>query len=493
MSLPSRPALEKLTVRAGAPVADALKLMNENLQGVVFVVDSGVLLGVATDGDLRRGFLAGASLEDPIDQFMNADPTVLSADADAQTAYLAVTSGKSLGRRVLPRINAEGRLVGYASLGTSGGIPMAAPILGDEEISNLLSCIEDGWISSGGAFVETFEMAFGNYIGLPNGLAVSSGTSALELALLALGIEPGDEVLVPDITFGATANSVLAVGATPIFCEVDEFSLGLDHQSMVNRITDRTRAVIAVHLYGEPCDVVSIADLCRERGLLLVEDCAEAIGTRLSIGAHVGSQGDAATFSFFANKTITTGEGGMVFFQNSRDAEQARVIRGHGVSPSRRYWHEIPGRNYRMTNLQAAIGVAQCRRLPDLVDEKKRLAAEYRTLLAGCPGLSVLPRSSVGDSSYWLFPVMLERSFAPQRSRIRESLALAGIETRDFFAPLSSMPAFAAREPTRNPVATDISERGLCLPCLPTMSLDEVGHVAKNLKAIMTNLSGSSI
>jgi perosamine synthetase len=483
----SSPSLEQFTVSTGVPVSEALLRMNENLHGIVFVVRGETLLGVATDGDIRRGFLAGRSLGDSVDQFMNESPTVLPSDVDAQTAYRAVSAGKSTGRRVLPRIDHLGRLVGYASVSNSGAVPMASPVFGDEEVENLLSCIESGWISSGGAFVEIFERSFGDFVGLSNGLAVSSGTSALELALLTLGVGPGDEVIVPDITFGATANSVLAVGAHPVFCEVDANSLGISRESVAARITSRTRAVIAVHLYGEPCDVVSISDLCSEFELHLIEDCAEAIGTRLHNGAHVGTQGRAATFSFFANKTITTGEGGMVFFAHSDEAERARLIRSHGMSPERRYWHEVPGRNYRMTNLQAAIGVAQCVRLPLLVEEKQRLADAYRKQLAACPGLTPVPISSIGASSYWVFPVLLDSKLASSRALIREALALNGIETRDFFAPLSRMPAFAVNSQPIYPVAEDLAYRGLCLPCLPTMSLEDVAFVARNLEEAVTD------
>src|SRR6266849_8650115 len=242
-------------------------------------------------------------------------------------------------------------------------IPVAAPSIGEEEMANVMEAMRSGWISSLGAFIGQFERDFAAVCGVAHGVAVANGTTALHLALVAAGVGPGDEVIIPSLTFVATANVVHYCGATPMFADSDPETWQLDPAKLEARITPRTRAIIPVHLYGHPCDMDAILELSARRGLAVVEDAAEAHGAEYR-GRRVGAVGTVGCFSFYGNKIITTGEGGMCVTDDAALAERLRLLRDHGMDPKRPYWHEVVGYNYRMTNLQAAVGVAQVKRLP---------------------------------------------------------------------------------------------------------------------------------
>ena len=240
-------------------------------------------------------------------------------------------------------------------------IPIYKPDLGGNEKKYVNECIDTSWISSRGRFVQEFERRFSERIKVAHATAVSNGTVALHLALEALGIQDGDEVIVPTLTYIASVNAISYTGATPVFCDSDALSWQMDPEDIRRRITPKTRAIMVVHLYGQACDMDAIMRIAKEHNLFVIEDCAEAFGT-LYKGQHVGAFGDIATFSFFGNKTITTGEGGMVVSNDKALLERARHLKGQGLAAHREYWHDVIGFNYRMTNIQAAIGLAQLER-----------------------------------------------------------------------------------------------------------------------------------
>lgn len=375
-----RRMLEDLLVKAEAPIRDTLIRLNRNELGIAFVVDdTGRLEGVATDGDIRRGLLDGATLESPISRVMNRNALALPAGSDRHKIV------ESLTRRIrlIPLLDADRRVVDYASLARYTSIPVANPSLDGNERAYVLDCLESGWISSQGGYLRKFEAALAEFLGVEHALAVSNGTVALHLALVTLGIGPGDEVIVPDLTFAASASAVVHAGATPVLVDVERTSWTLDLDKAASAIGPRTRAIMPVHLYGQPADMDGVKALADRHGLLVIEDAAEALGSTWK-GRRVGSIGDASTFSFFANKIVTTGEGGMVVFADSAKAERARRLRDHGMNPAKRYWHDEIGFNYRMTNMQAAIGVAQMERIESFIQGKLALAERYRE---GCPGL----------------------------------------------------------------------------------------------------------
>ena len=479
-------------VASDASVRETVTLMDMNCLGVAFVLQGQRLVGVVSDGDFRRAALRGQTdLDAPVTSLMNPKPTTLSLGAGAEETFAALASGLAEGKRVFPRVDAEGNIRDFSYREHWGLLPVAEPELTGREAAYVLQCVEQNWISSSGPFVRDFENAFASYTGLENPVAVSNGTIAITLALQALETQRGDEFIVPASTFAATANAVVAAGGVPVLADVDAVTWGLSPETVEPLITDRTRGIIAVHLYGSPCDARGLREISDKCGLLLVEDCAEAIGTNVS-GRHAGWMSDASTFSFFGNKTLTTGEGGMVFFADNDVARRAMILRDHGMSKSRRYWHEVVGHNYRLTNLQAAIGLAQVERAEALVQQKRLIGQRYEKRISDLGGVSCMPSSPFGDSSYWLFPVLLDPPFSGHRDTLMEALASEGIQTRVTFPSLNRMPAFSAFPAALEfPVASDIEERGMCLPSTPRMTEESVDFICriltKNLEKVSTN------
>lgn len=468
-----------------ATVAMAMRLMDSNLLGVVFVERDGFLVGSFSDGDARRAVLSDAgALGRPVAHFMNREPVYLQHSATAEETYACVASGEAQGRRIFPRIDAQGKIVSFAYRGDWGHFPISEPLLAGNELRYVLECMESNWISSTGRFVGEFENGFAGFTGLRNPVAVSNGTVALTLALLAMGMPAGAEVIVPTLTFAASANAVVAAGGVPVLADVDSQTWGLSVETVARVASPSTWGVLGVHLYGNPMDSEGVAQLCRARGWRFIEDCAEAIGTR--VGAiHCGAFGDAAAFSFFGNKTLTTGEGGMVMFADANEAERARLLRDHGMSRVRKYWHECIGYNMRLTNLQAAIGLAQVERAHELVEAKKNVARAYEESLSASKQLDFLATSAPGVCSYWLFPVVLRDPNL--REPVMREMASRGVETRIVFPPLDSMPAFGGFRRDRDmDVAHSISSRGICLPSTPSMSPDQATWIAETLVEVLS-------
>lgn len=360
-------------------------------------------------------------------------------------------------------------------------LPVACPDLSGNERRYVEECLVTGWISSAGPFVRRFEEAFARACGAPYAVATSSGTSALHLALVAAGVGPGDEVLVPVWTFVATANAVVHAGARPVLVDVEAASWGIDPQEAARKITRRTAAMIAVHLYGRPADMVALRRLARQHDMVLLEDAAEAHGAEVA-GRRVGTLGHVGCFSMFANKIVTTGEGGILVTGNHRLADLARRLRDHGMG-RRKYWHPVIGYSYGMSNLQAAIGLAQVERLDEVLKRKDAIAERYARGLREIPGVRLPePRSGV-RSVCWLFPMLVEpRAFGLGRQALMRTLAARGIETRPFFHPLHRLPPYRRRE--RFPVAERLAGRGLNLPSGPAITDEEIDRVVEAIRRI---------
>ncbi len=361
-------------------------------------------------------------------------------------------------------------------------IPVYRPDLSGNEKKYVDECLDTSWISSRGRFVGEFEERFASRIGATHAASVCNGTVALHLALLALGIGPGDEVILPTLTYIASANAITYTGATPIFVDSDRATWQVDPSDIRRHITPRTRAIMPVHLYGQACEMDEINKIAREFRLFVVEDCAEAFGTHYK-GRHVGTFGDISTFSFFGNKTITTGEGGMVVTNDKTLAERSRHYKGQGLAAHREYWHDVVGYNYRMTNLAAAIGLAQLERADELIAAKRHLAHEYRELLRGLP-LVFQGELDHTVHSQWMVSVLVETP--EHRDRLRGHLAAAGIETRPLFFPVHTMPMYA-KSYRRHPVAEDLAWRGINLPSWPALSQTQLKEVATAIKSYFAN------
>jgi perosamine synthetase len=360
-------------------------------------------------------------------------------------------------------------------------IPIYAPVLGSEEVEAVTRCLEPSRFAGNGPITE-FEQAFAAAIGASRAIAVANGTVALHLAMLACGIGAGDEVIVPTLTFVAGANAVAYTGATPILVDVDPVTWQMTAADASQFITARTRAILAVHLYGHACDLAGLRALASERGVWLIEDCAEALGTTIN-GRHVGLDSDISTFSFYKNKTITTGEGGMVVARHAEMHDRIVLLKGQGVPLNRRYWHEVLGYNYRMTNLAAALGTAQLGKLDSILAHKRRLATRYKHAFKELP-ISLQGEIQGTQSAWWHVAATVDSPVA--RDALAVHLDEHQIDSRPVFLPLQRFPMYALST-AATPHADRISARGLCLPSGPAMCDAQIDRVALEVKKYFEN------
>jgi len=365
-------------------------------------------------------------------------------------------------------------------------IPVAEPALIGNEREYVLDCLDTTWISSSGKYVDAFERMFAEFCDSTHGISCANGTVALHLALLALGISPGDEVIVPTLTYVASANAITYCGATPVFVDSEPDTWNLDPDRVAEAVTDRTKAIMAIHLYGHPADMDPLLAIARERGIAVVEDAAEAHGA-LYRGRTVGSIGDIATFSFYGNKIITTGEGGAVVTNDDELAARVRMLRGQGQDPERRYWFPVVGYNYRLTNVAAAIGLAQLERVDWHIARRREVAAWYREFLGEDTRFKLSPELEWARSSFWITCAVLSEAVAVARDDVMSLLAAKGIETRPFFYPMHTLPMYEGlpRPKAGFPVAESLARRGLNLPTGAKLTRDDVRYVSEELASLV--------
>ncbi len=466
------PRIEQLIIDQGEPLKEVLKLIDKNAQGICFVVDSHKkLVGILTDGDIRRAFINGSDLQTTAGQVMFTDFTSYPVGTSKEILV------KNLNSKIrhIPLVNELEQPVDYACLHRYNRIPVSEPLLSGNELEYVTNCIKTNWISSAGKYVRDFETMVANYCGMPYGLAVSNGTVALHLALDTLGIGEGDEVIVPDLTFAASINSIIYTGATPVIVDIERDTWNIDPKKVAAAIGPKTKAIMPVHLYGLPAKMKEINALAKEHNLLVIEDAAEAIGSKYH-GEMAGSMSDASTFSFYGNKTITTGEGGMILFKNKAHYEKAAVLRDHGMSKEKRYWHDFVGYNYRLTNLQAAIGVAQMERVDQIIEQKLQIAKNYIHHLKDDNNFQLQAVLENTRNTYWLFTVLLKENKDVSRDDLIEKLTKNGIETRPVFYPLHEMPPYKqyVRPGQTFDNANYVSSQGICLPSYLELSKKDV-------------------
>lgn len=361
-------------------------------------------------------------------------------------------------------------------------IPVASPFFIGNEKNYVDDCMKSGWISSAGKYVELFERGFAEFCGVKHAVACCNGTVALHLALVALGVGEGDEVIVPTLTFVATPNAVAYCGAKPVFVDSEPETWNLDPERVEAKITPRTKGIIAVHLYGHPAKMGELKQIARRHNLFLLEDAAEAHGAMCD-GRVVGSLGDAAAFSFYANKIITTGEGGMVVTDDDLLADRARLLRGQGMDPNRRYWHPIIGYNYRMMNLPAAIGLAQLEKADEQLESRARVARTYREYLQEMPGIKPQTEQVWARHVYWMFSVIFDEGIWQERDVIIETLGARGIETRPVFYSAHSMPPYInSVRGHAFPVAEKLSANGISLPTWAGLTENKIDYICHALR-----------
>jgi perosamine synthetase len=382
----------------------------------------------------------------------------------------------------LPNVPIEDQMRNGSGGSSRRIIPVCQPTLNGNEKKYVNDCLDANWISSGGRFITAFEKAFADACEAKYAVACTSGTSALHLAMATMDIGPGDEVIVPAFTMIATVSAVSYVGATPVLVDSEPETWNIDLNQVADRITSKTRLVVPVHTYGHPADLDPLMALADMHGFSVLEDAAEAHGATYN-GRKVGSLGHAAAFSFYANKIITTGEGGMLTTNDDGFATISRTLRDHAFSPERHFWHKFRGFNYRMTNLQAAVGLAQVEQLHSLVERRRQNAALYSLLLDDVPGIVRPPEAPNVKSAFWMYSVLVGEEFGMTRDQLRRFLADEGIETRTFFIPIHLQPIYyKIFQGQRFPVAESLCKAGLYLPSSGSLTENDVRFVAETTR-----------
>ncbi len=356
-------------------------------------------------------------------------------------------------------------------------IPVSKPSLVGNEKKYITDCIKSSWISSHGKYIKMFEENFAKYLGINYATTCSSGTTALHLALLSLGVGCGDEVICPSFTYIATANSILYVGAKPVFVDCEPDTWNLDPQKIEKLITKKTKAIIPVHLYGHSCDMDPILKIAKKYDLYVIEDAAEALGSKYK-GIKCGNFGDVSIFSFYGNKTITTGEGGMVVTNNKKLLKKIELLKGQGMDPKKRYWFSVLGYNYRMTNIQAAIGVAQLESIEKFVLKRRKIAETYNSCLKNIKGITLPVEKEYAYHSYWMYSILIKRD----RNKIMEFLMKNNIETRPFFYPMHVMPVYRKNDKNNLKTSEEVSKKGINLPTFFDLKKKEIQFITRFFK-----------
>lgn len=356
--------------------------------------------------------------------------------------------------------------------------PIYYPYLRGNEKKYVNDCLDTKWISSQGKYVSLFEEAVCNYTGVKHAISVFNGTAALELALLSIGIKAGDEILVPDFTYIASANAVTHVGAIPVLVDVAPDDWNIDCKKIEKHIGPKTKGIMTTDIYGMPANYQRIQEIAHKHNLLIIEDAAESFGAVYN-KKKAGNFGDIATFSFFGNKTITTGEGGMVLTNNDQCAVMAKKIRNQGNSDTIRYYHDMLGYNFRMTNIQAAIGLAQIEQIDDILEKKRNICNWYKSSLSSL--LTFQNEAARIRSSYWMVGFLCQDQ--KEKQQLAEYLMSRGIDSRPFFFPIHRMPFYTPQE---HPVSISLSEKGLCVPSYPSLTKEDINYICEEIKKCIT-------
>lgn len=464
--------MKESSCRYNSSLKDLIKAIDHEPAGTAFILDEAdKLCGIVTDGDFRRMLLKGKSMEDQLSK-SDLGNYVVAQQGESMEKLLQKTSKKI---RIIPIVDTNGYLVDYfVYRHQTRFTPIAEPSLDNTEYRYLMDAFTSTWISSRGKYIDQFEEEFAKYIGCQHGVAVSNGTVAIHLALKALGIGEGDEVIIPDLTFAATINAVLLANATPVLVDIDAGSWTISVDEIKKAITPKTKVIMPVHVYGQACDMESIMEIAKAHNLKVIEDCAEAHGAEFK-NQRIGSFGDIATFSFFANKIITTGEGGMCMTNSAELDDKMRQLRDHGMSREKKYWHEEIGFNYRMTNLQAAIGCAQLEKIDDLIERKMEIEREYIKTMDDLHLFQWQKEFPDRKKVVWLVSCLSDR-----KEEISEKLRSNNIDVRPFFYCLSEMPIYQ-QYAFSNTNAKAISKLGMNLPTVENIDFKHIREILQEL------------
>ncbi len=374
-----------------------------------------------------------------------------------------------------------------SAFATPSFFPVSKPHLVGRELDYVSDAVKSGWVSSLGHYVTRFEHEFAAFCGVRHAISVANGTAALHLALVARRIGPGDEVILPDLSAITTANATLMAGARPVFCDIEPASLCIDPSKIEALITARTRAIIPVHLYGHPAAMGAIMQIAKKRGLSVIEDAAQAHGSAIG-STRVGALGHCSIFSFYANKNLTTGEGGMITTNAPALADKIRHLRDHAMSAEKRYWHDQMGFDYRMTNLQAALGCAQLEQAKELLAKRRAVFEGYKERLADLPELRVNREMPGVTNSFWMVCAEIDGLNAENRDQLCLELRARGVDTRPYFYPMSDMPYLPG--PADTPIAHAAAARGFNLPTYIDLSESDLDEICTAVKSVARRYLG---
>ena len=473
--------IKQFSVQKDANLLEGLKKINSGTDGILLVVDGLKLIGILTDGDFRRLLLNGISLEEPILKHSNKK-FIYSESSETTNERLSKLS-RSI--KHLPVLNKSGEVVDLLTFNDLLLVNVSNPDISDNEKKYVLDALNSGWISSQGDYVKRFEKELISYLSSPdkkiNLTTTPNGTAALELVLKSLNIKYGDEVILPSITFGATANSIINVGAKPVFVDVDIENFNINIDEIKTNINSKTKAIIIVHLYGNPVAIDLIQDLCKKNNIYLIEDAAEALGTKYK-NRYCGTFGDAAIFSFYANKLITTGEGGAAVLKSDEHFSKALSIKNHGMDKNRKYWHNHVGSNYRLTNIQAALGLAQMEKIDFFLESRKEMYNIYQHFFSQNENFMVPKVLKDGTSSFWLYPIVEKPNSKRTLKDLSNHLKKDSIETRPVFPPLHLQDAFKNFSNKKLNNSEKYFMNGICLPIFNNMSIKERTRIKESLE-----------
>lgn len=373
-------------------------------------------------------------------------------------------------------------------------IPVCEPTLIGNELKYVIDCVKTNWISSGGKYINEFEKKFAGYCNRKYGVTSCNGSAALHMALEAIGLGPGDEVIVPDFTMFASVSSIMFTGAKPVFVDVEKETWCMNPNLIEEKITNKTKAIMAVHIYGHPVDMDKVNGIAKKYNLLVIEDAAEAHGAMYK-GKKCGSMSNVACFSFYGNKILTTGEGGMIVTDDEKIVKKARQVKDYGFGKTR-FISDFVGYNFRMTNMQAAIGLAQLERVDKLVNARIKNAHSYNKILSKIEGIITPPCAEWAKNVYWMYGIMIMDEFGMTKEELTKKLREKGIDTRAFFIPMHKQPAFKNKDPKfpnrpdtdgNYPVADELGKRGFYLPSSGSLTEDEIRYVVDTIKLIKEN------
>ncbi len=470
------PNLSRLIISEEKGLKDAMIKINKNGLGICFVVDKEKkLINLLSDGDIRRYLINGLDINSKLNRLPKNNFFYTNVGVELGSIQENIIKYK-----IIPVLDNNNIVVDYISKNNLYNIPLINTKFNGAEIKYVNDCLDSGWVSSIGKYVKKFEDYFSRKFGFNNSLAVSSGTTGLQLALTALGVGEGDEVILPDLTFAASINAIINAKAIPVLADVDIKTACINVDSVEKLINKKTKAIMPVHLYGNSCDLDSLYKLKEKYNLLIIEDCAEALGTKYH-NKQVGVLADAAIFSFFGNKLITTGEGGMVCFKENQIHSKAKILSAHGMNPKKRYWHDQIGFNFRLTNVQAALGLGQLERIESFLKSKISLANVYQELLSKNSSFKFQKITEHCESSYWLITIFLKDDLIFKRDGIISYLLSKGIECRPCFYPLHEMSPYSKYCKKSPENSKYLAYSGISLPTGILSTKEEIEYVCFEL------------